>query len=448
MESDTLALIRAREAVLAKRRAWYLLAAALAALSVWLRLPVAFVAALFALIIGIVPELWYRFALRALNATQRVSVSRAMFGQTIVLDVQIENRKRLPLPWLEIEDEIPDQLPLLTGRASPSYKVRRALLTSALSLWGWQRVTRRYRLRCAQRGQFTFGPLTVRNTDPFGWLQSEQTLGSASAATVLVLPLVAPLTAFQLPARHPFGELTTPQRLLEDPARIVGVRPYALGDDPRRVHWKATARAGTLQSKQFEPGSQHRLMVVLDVRTFSEPWMGIDPEVQELLIALAASLSTWALDAGYAVGLLANSLPMRAPDEHEGATPRDFARRLRLPIGRGPAQRERLLVGLARLVPYFGVALAPLLVEEALHLPVGTTVVVVSARLALADETVDALLALRRRGMSAHLVLAGDPDQPVLAATLNLPIYHAGGREVWRALCNASDEPPAVQLAR
>ncbi len=102
MDTDT--FNHTRDETLISRRPWYFLAVALFLLSVITRQPLAFLAALFTLIIGIVPEIWYRFALRNLAIRQQVSQHRAFFGETIALSLSIENRKLLPLPWLEVED--------------------------------------------------------------------------------------------------------------------------------------------------------------------------------------------------------------------------------------------------------------------------------------------------------------------------------------------------------
>jgi uncharacterized protein (DUF58 family) len=405
-------------------------------------LPLALVAAFFALVIGLVPEIWYRQALRHVAVIQRLSMRRAFFGEEAMLDLVVENRKLLPLPWLEVEDEIPEQVALLAGHASPSYKVNRALLINAFSLWAFQRVTRRYRLRCTARGVFAFGPVQVRSSDPFGWLVRMDRLGAAASATLLVYPLLAPLTAFGLPARQPFGEQPTPVRLLDDPLRVAGVRDYVPGDDPRRIHWKATARSGDLRSKIYDPSSQYRLLLALDVTSFREPWMGIDPDVQELAIALTASLADWALDNGYAVGLLVNSLMQaekttEAPVAEDGALPTaalGYARRVRIPVGRDTAQRERLLTALARLIPYFGSPMEHLLEAEERRLGVGTTVVFIGVARALRAEVVAALLDLRRHGAAVHLILTGDPGEATATDTGDLPVQHAGGREVWHAL--------------
>ena len=436
----------AHDETLLARRPWYVLAAALLLLSVVAHQPLAFLAALFALVIGLVPEIWYRSALRHLSIRQQVSAPRAFFGETLTLAISVENQKLLPLPWLEIEDEIPEQLTLLTGRAAPTYKVNRVALVNTFSLWSFQRVTRRYRLRCTARGVYTFGPATVRSGDPFGWLTREERVQARE--TLLVYPLVAPIESFDLPPRHPFGERATPRRLLEDPLRIAGVREYVLGDDPRRIHWKATARAGELRSKIYEPSSQYRLFILLDINTYKESWMGLDPEIQELTIAAAASLGMWALDEGYAVGLLANSLMMGLSGESASTgdeqaissltAAQAFIHRVRVPMARGSGQREQLLSALGRLLPYFGSPMDALVDAERFTLPLGTTVVLVCAAAVLREETVESLVDLRTHGAAVHLALTGDPESKVGAEIYDLPVHRLGGREVWSELTRSA----------
>ncbi len=440
----------ARDETLIKRRPWYVLAAALLVLSAITRQPIAFLAALFALVIGIVPELWYRSALRNLVIHQRVSRKRAFFGETVTLSISVENQKLLPSPWLEVEDEIPIHLPLLTGRALPTYKVNRVARVNTFSLWSFQRVTRRYQLGCNARGVFSFGPAVLRSGDPFGWLLREERVPARES--LLIYPLVAPIESFGLPPRHPFGERATPRRLLEDPLRVAGVREYVRGDDPRRIHWKATARAGELRSKIYEPSSQYRLLILLDINTYPEPWMGLDPEIQELTIATAASIAMWALDEGYTVGLLANSLMMglagqnvstddeQAPKLQSVNTitaTQAFVHRVRIPMGSDSGQREQLLSALGRLLPYFGSSMDALIEAEQFTLPIGTTVVLVSAAAVLGETTIENLVDLRTHGAVVHLALTGDADSKVGTDTYDLPVHHVGGREVWHELVTA-----------
>lgn len=444
---------KVQDETLLNRRPWYVLAAILLIVSVVTRQPLAFLMALFALVIGLVPELWYRYALSNLVVRQQLDRRRVFFGETTTLSLSVENQKLLPLPWLEVEDELPAQLSLLTGRAQPSYKVNRVTLLNTFSLWSYQRLTRRYRLRCMGRGIYTFGPATLRSGDPFGWLTRETRV--TARETLLVYPLVAPLASFGLPPRHPFGERATPRRLLEDPLRVAGVRDYVLGDDPRRIHWKATARAGELRSKIYEPSSQYRLLIMLDINTYKEAWLGHDPELQELTISAAASIALEALEQGYSVGLLANSLMMAMSGDAltgnedsfspEGLTARlpsspafaahAFIHRVRVPLASDNGQPERILTALGRLLPYFGSPMDALIDAERFTLPLGTTVALVSAAAVLSEATIESLIDLSARGSSVHLALTGEQSD-LRVETYDLPAYWLGGRETWHALIN------------
>ena len=429
---------------LVRRRPWYMLALLLFLLGIIFHQPIAFLLSLFALVIGIVPEIWSRFALPHLIVQHEASQKRAFFGETITLAIRLENQKLLPLPWIETESEIPEQLPVISARVSPTHKALRVALVNAFSLWSFQRVTRHYRLRCPARGKYTFGPVTVRWSDPFGWLVREERLPVYE--TIFVYPLVAPLETFGLSSRHPFGARVTPQALLEDPLLVAGTREYHRGDDPRRIHWKASAHAGELRSKVYEPSSQYRLLVALDIRSYKETWLGIDPELRELTISVAASLAMWGLDAGYSVGLLVNSVPGSSSGENRdtGDAPvssgmPSFAPAVSLPLARSHQQRERILSVLGQLVSYFSTSIHTLLEEARRSLPVGTTVVLVSAARALQEETVACLLDMRLHGAAVHIVVVGDEEDQAREETYDIPVHHAGGREKWHELVEAVD---------
>ncbi len=274
-----------------RRRSWYMLALTLFVLSIIVQQPLLFLAVLFTLVIGIVPDLWYRSALRHLNVYQEVNEHHLFFGEEVKLAMSIENQKLLPLPWLRVEHAITPPLTILTKHATKREKIGQIATTWLLG--SFQRVTRQYRMYCQARGCYIFGPVKLRSRDPLGWRESE--LVVPERETILVYPLIASLEALGLSFLHPFGEQRTTRRMLEDPLRVAGVRDYQLGDDPRRIHWKATAHAGTLRSKIYEYSGLRRILLLLDAWNYSRAWAGSDLEIQELCITVAASLAVWAL---------------------------------------------------------------------------------------------------------------------------------------------------------
>ncbi len=446
------------EDLLRRRRPWYWLVLLLFVVSFLLRQPLLFLAALLTFVVAISPDLWYRYALRHLVVGQQVNHHNVFFGEEITLSVSIENHKFLPLPWLKVENRIAPPLAILLKRTPRLQNVQRDILVGTWLLWAFQRVTHQYRMHCQKRGFHAFGPVRLTSSDPFGWLECEVTVPAQES--LVVYPLIAPLEAFGFSSVHPLGEYVTSRRLLEDPLRVAGVRDYVLGDDPRRIHWNATAHVGALRSKVYDPPALRRLLLLLDVWNYPESAKGTDLAIQELTIAAAASLGVWALDEGYLVGLLANcsmvtpsagqALSMSQTEEEadtikvdrEVFSARDLSPAIvSVPFAADHGQYERLLSTLARLVPQYSVSLGTTIDTRESMVPLGTTVLLISAATSLNDETIERLLNLRMLGAAIHLVLTGDSEASVNVETYDLPVHAVGGKEKWYELTRtAGDE--------
>ncbi|GAC1398322.1 MAG: hypothetical protein NVS4B12_15410 [Ktedonobacteraceae bacterium] len=437
--------------ILTHRRPWYFLSLFLLLAGVVTRQPLVFVATLFTLLIAIVPELWYRYALRHLAVRQAVDQQHLFFGEEVILSISIENQKLLPLPWLSVEDQITPALTVLKKQELRLQRVSQDMLATTWLLWPLQRVTRRYHIRCFSRGLHTFGPIRLRSSDPFGWLERDIKLPIAER--LLIYPLVAPLETLGLASIHPFGDYASQHRLLEDPLQIAGVRDYQLGDEPRRIHWKATAHSGILQSKVYEPSSMRRLLVLLDVWNYSDIWKGADPDIQELSITVAASLAVWGLDEGYSVGVLTNSAVTLPPEQQQKTL--SFSHQVQdtpdivfdttpstdvstpgisIPYSRDYGQYEQILSTLAQLAPRYTTLIERLLALEETMFPLGTTIVLVSATSSLTDDTLEQLEELRHRGAVVYLALIGHRAEKTSLETYNLPVYYLGGSEKWHEL--------------
>ena len=308
----------------------------------------------------------------------------------------------------------------------------------------FKRLTRRYRLHCAARGLYTFGPLTLSCADPFGWMNRQVTFPLLD--TLLVYPLFTSLETLGLPPQVLFGEKVTSYPLFEDPLRVIGVRDYQVGDDPRRIHWKATARTGTLRSKIYEYTDQRRLLLLLDT---GEKAMEVSREMQEFAIAVAASLAVSALDEGYLVGALINcawlTLPEQVSASHTGTggqrTQQGAFKTVEMgppgvvvPFARERGQDERFLATFARLVPSVSVSMAQLIERENALFSPGTQVILVSPGEALTHVMLARLWEMRECGIPLQVVVTGGVKEELVAESTDLPLHYLGGREQWHAL--------------
>ncbi len=414
------------------RRFWVTGTIALLILSYYLHTPLLVLCALLLLALGVVPEVWYLVVLRGTTLRRDFTPRQVTFGETATVTYAVENRKWLPVPWLEVEDDLSVEIEMPGVTLHPSYKGDRQLFITGMSLWANQRVTRRYQVVPLARGVWTFGPTYLRAGDPFGFMERERKVNPFdSRADLVVLPIVAPLTRFALPARNPFGDLTTQRRLIEDASQVIGARDYQPGDAMRRIHWKATARSTTLQSKVHPFTTTHTLSIFLDIHTLMNPTQGLNPDLFELAIAAAASVASWAAAGRYAVGLYTNGLPLTSfageIDSFQAAQ-----RFMHLPPSTNPNQLVNILRALARLQPLFGPPIERVLAREQYRLPIGATIIFIGAAAALRPETVARLTTLQRRGYVVALLLTGSDE----VATAPLRTHRIGGEETWHALIN------------
>lgn len=398
------------------RSDWGWLIGAMVVGGVLLQAPLLVLLGLLLAIIATIVWVWDRSSLAGVQYERHLGSPALFWGEETDLLVTVSNLKPLPLPWLRVEDEVPEGIAFLTGRLLPNPAPHRLTLRHLLALTLYERVERRYRLRAEQRGEFRFGPATLTTGDLFGFRRRERRVEMITR--LLVYPRLVPLEALGLDARRPFGPGRTRRRLIEDPLLVRGVREYTPHDSLRVVHWPATARLGHLQAKQYEPTAVRRTLIFLDVASYPRPVAGLDPKLFELAITTAASLGRWALDQGEEVGLYANS------STHEGPAA------LRVSPAAGPAQLQRLLQALARLSFYVLMPLADLIAGEARRLPFGATLVVIAATV---DDALLAVLSARHRaGTPVLLLTVGRP--PTLPPLLEIAHHHIGDRDLWERL--------------
>jgi uncharacterized protein (DUF58 family) len=217
----------------------------------------------------------------------------------------VENRKLLPLTWLEATEEIPARLAPEEFGPSPEPKPGRMRLKHTSPLLWYQRRIRRHRLVCRRRGYYSLGPATLTSGDIFGLFPRRKI--HAQIDHLIVYPTIYDLGEPALPSRFPIGEAKAASRLFEDPTRTIGLRQYTRDVPFKNIHWKASARHQEIQVKVFEPTTTLELILFLDVDGFESE------EDFEFGVSLTASLAKHGVEAGHPVGCFVNAAPADTP---------------------------------------------------------------------------------------------------------------------------------------
>lgn len=122
------------------------------------------------------------------------------------------------------------------------------------------RVVRSVPLDTSRRGLRTIGPATIMRTDPFGVLERRHRL--TEARTLVVHPRVVRLPGGAGGIVRDLDGEAAAERTADD-VSFHSLREYMPGDDRRLVHWRSSARHGTLLVRQFEPSRRADTLIVL-----------------------------------------------------------------------------------------------------------------------------------------------------------------------------------------
>lgn len=348
-----------------------------------------------------------------LAATREMSRDRLKIGDSAAIVIVLENKSWIPVPWLLVEDLLPRRA-LMFSPSNLQLSGRRLQL---VSFRGRARKTITYQLKCNNRGYYQLGPLVAETGDVFGLYRRYRVLSEPSF--LLVMPEVIPLEGFDIASRRPIGEVRMSHRLFEDPTRIAGVRDYQAGDPLNRVHWKSTARTGTLQSKLYEPSTVAGATLLIDFHEQSFPADG-EPVRSELVVTAAASIAGAIFSMGQQVGLVTNARDaadrirtegwsheqLYSRQDAQAAGMREKSSRLRpvvVPTRRSNTQLTDILQTLARVEKTDGLRFPHLCQEASSQIPQSASVIVILTR--VTPEIAISLGNLRRRGLAVTAIL-------------------------------------------
>jgi uncharacterized protein (DUF58 family) len=252
--------------------------------------------------------------LRGLEVTRRLPTA-IHAGTPYLMGIAVRNGKgRLPTFSLEVED-------LVAGKP-----VDRRCYYLKLPATRVQETA--YRNTLHRRGYHQLTGFRLSTRFPFGLLRKSHDV--AAPARLLVYPALCAVPDYLVVGKR----AQEGRKKMHSPSRrgdFYGLREYRAGDDPRDIHWRASARRGRLFLRESESESSRVIAVVLEDDALASEAAALaagvgkvddaeDTDVGqrnaevaliaaherfEAAVSLAASLALHLLRRGYQVGLVA-----------------------------------------------------------------------------------------------------------------------------------------------
>lgn len=207
-------------------------------------------------------------------------------GENSELQLQVSNHGQLPIQgkWLfKLHKNI--ELANIQRDDGEIYH----LYPSLFSIQRKETYSYQFAGQALKRGVISVHYLLVEFTDPFA-------LGKASKEfvlprnEVLIYPELKPVLGIDQLQKAPMGERSVNRYTHEDPSYIVGMRTYQYGDPFQRIDWKTTARKQELHTRLLDRTAHTELVIIGNVRTAEERWMGVNEEIVERSISGVASI--------------------------------------------------------------------------------------------------------------------------------------------------------------
>lgn len=268
---------------------------------------------------------WVRREIESVSLQRRLP-DWAFAGVPFRVRFQLSNTSRwLPLAMLRIDDSVAE----VGGGSDASAACGASFVRPA------QTVSPHYECRIAKRGRYTFGPMTVSTSFPFGLVQSR--LETTGTDLLYVYPALVTLRRGwerELDRRHG-GTSATARHSGPSEGDFFGLRDWRNGDHQRWIHWRTSARTEHPVVRQFEQQRHFDTCILVDAYLPAGAAPRQASAAAELAISIAATIVT------RLIGGASNRIVLAAAGENAEAV-----------LGRGSGEgRRRMLRMLAELAP-------------------------------------------------------------------------------------------------
>jgi|GEM_PF-796059 len=256
----------------------------------------------------IIRRIYAKRCLNNLDVALSMSASTATEGDELYLFEILQNKKWLPLPWVNVKFQIDRELEFADNEnAVVSDLYYRNDLFHILM---HQKITRRLKFVCSKRGYFHIRGLEITAWDIL--MSNKYIAHFQTNSQLTVYPATLPVTLVDDLCTRVYGYLKSTARIYQDPFSFRGIREYIPGDPMKAVNFKASARSNDLMVNIWDYSNARRIVLLLDVERHTR-WH--NESLDERAIKIVASLAE-RLDAeGMPIAYITNAQSIKDKPE-------------------------------------------------------------------------------------------------------------------------------------
>lgn len=226
---------------------------------------------LLALGLAVLEDKWAGYALRSMEVHGSCDHTLAAPGQKVIWSATVDNYSRLPIPFVRLVQEFPDE-----AKSEESENWWRAFCRRNLFTWSCEyRMTLRSRrsvirqiaLSFDKRGVYHLGSYHLSAGDLLGFREARC---HGDGQKVVVMPHHSHQKTALDAVGGFLGDVSVRRFILEDPILTTGFRDYTGREPMRAISWTRTAQSGSLQVKQYDYTAERHVVVLLNTEGADE----------------------------------------------------------------------------------------------------------------------------------------------------------------------------------
>lgn len=342
---------------------------------------------------------WNNHIFDKLTINRSFSQKKVYPGQEIFYQVEIENKKLLPIIWLKLTSSISSDIRFKDSKYIKSTAGYHTKFRDFFNIKWYEKVKRKYVVTPTRRGVLSIYSAIFRYSDPFGFYSN--TTEEQSRINLIVYPRILPITSSLSESSMLFGTRRKEGWIFQDRLNKTGVRPYQTTDSFHQINWKASARSLELKSDIYKPSLDREIHLFHGLKTKNSWWEDIQSNELELSLICAASLSNLYLKKGLKVGFYSSMYMINSY----------YKKYTAIKVNPGNEQRELILTTMALLKSNSIYGLPEVLQQEKRNINPGAAVIIITGTL---DKAMLKIINHYKQNYRVCLIAIGKKEQKII----------------------------------